>query len=332
MKRLLGICSVFIALLLLFIGCGGGYVNVKMVEPAEYFLPGVKTLAVSNFTSVRSYFSNPKEEFADALNQAIVENGFYKVIERSQLKKILQEQQLTFSGLVEEDASRKLGSLLGADAIITGNISDYSFKDGGEWKKEKRYNKEKKKHYYVKRFNAFRNARAEVNIKVIDVKTGQIMLSKTFTKKANKNVKKASRMDAIKALPSGKELLSGIKNNIVRTFVNKIAPHKVYRRERILSGKDERFKSTVKFAQGGLWDNAIPIWKDIAENGIMKDKKAAYYNLAIAYQARGDYDTALNYIDEALKYGADDIVISKKSQLKQLKKKRQELINQLQNR
>lgn len=51
-------------------------------------------------------------------------NRGVSVVERDQLEKVLAEQQLGYSGLVNIDSAKKIGQLLGADAMLLGSISD----------------------------------------------------------------------------------------------------------------------------------------------------------------------------------------------------------------
>ncbi len=323
----------FVSVMLMFLSCGGGMISIKMLEPAQHPLPGVKAIAVADFTAVRTYLGSPADDVSNALSQALLDNGFFKVIERAQLKTITSEHQLSVTGLTEESASQQIGQLLGANAIITGHISDYSSRDFGEEVEEKRYNSKTKEYYMEKVFKAFRKVRLEMTVKIINVATGEIMVSKNYAPEVQRNVARKTKGEAISALPEAKSMLAGIINNIVKEFVNQIAPHTIYKGERLISkGKDLRMKDAFKFARGGLWDNAIPIWEDIAEKGVLNDQKAALYNLAIAYQALADYDGAIAYIDQALQLGSDSNAIAKKTELQNLKRKREEVIKQLQDR
>lgn len=47
----------------------------------------------------------------------------FEVIERGSLKKVLDEQELSMSGLVDEQTAAKVGKMLGVNAIITGAVS-----------------------------------------------------------------------------------------------------------------------------------------------------------------------------------------------------------------
>jgi len=48
----------------------------------------------------------------------------FSIIERRQLAKVLREQKLSTSGLIDAKAMQKVGNLLGVDAIVTGSIAD----------------------------------------------------------------------------------------------------------------------------------------------------------------------------------------------------------------
>lgn len=48
----------------------------------------------------------------------------FKVIERQQLNKIISEQKLSLTGVVDPASAQKLGRVLGVDSIVFGSISD----------------------------------------------------------------------------------------------------------------------------------------------------------------------------------------------------------------
>ena len=53
---------------------------------------------------------------------ALVKEGRFDVIERSLLNKILEEQKLGISGVVDEETATQLGKLLGVKVIISGSV------------------------------------------------------------------------------------------------------------------------------------------------------------------------------------------------------------------
>jgi len=74
----------------------------------------------------------PPPEFARGLTQmlttALASNPEFIVVERAQLEKVLTEQQLGGSGKVEAASAPSVGRLLGAQALITGDITEFTYK------------------------------------------------------------------------------------------------------------------------------------------------------------------------------------------------------------
>ena len=84
-----------------------------------------KKVAILDFTDLQN---NPVEIGRYMAEQITVDlvtsKGGFKVVDRANLKSILDEHKLTTSGLVEADNVRKLGAVSGVDALILGNVVD----------------------------------------------------------------------------------------------------------------------------------------------------------------------------------------------------------------
>ncbi|MEI2780093.1 MAG: FlgO family outer membrane protein [Candidatus Competibacter sp.] len=79
-------------------------------------------LVVTPFT-----YNNHPTEFSINLQEKLITslvNKGIKVVERSQLEKVLKEQQLSYSGLVDLSSAQQVGKLLGAGGIVLGTITD----------------------------------------------------------------------------------------------------------------------------------------------------------------------------------------------------------------
>ncbi|MBI3398270.1 MAG: hypothetical protein HY026_03425 [Deltaproteobacteria bacterium] len=59
---------------------------------------------------------------AEWLITALVKEGRFDVIERRLLEKILQEQKLGVSGVIDSESVAKLGKVLGAKVVVTGSV------------------------------------------------------------------------------------------------------------------------------------------------------------------------------------------------------------------
>lgn len=62
------------------------------------------------------------EMVAEWLITSLVNTGRFEVVERAQLQKILQEQQLGVTGMISQETAAKVGELLGVKVIITGSV------------------------------------------------------------------------------------------------------------------------------------------------------------------------------------------------------------------
>ncbi|MGH7754030.1 MAG: CsgG/HfaB family protein, partial [Gemmatimonadales bacterium] len=66
---------------------------------------------------------------ADMIVTDLVRNGTYSVVERSQLDRILGEQNFQQSGRADPSTAAQIGRLLGVDAIIIGSITEFGRED-----------------------------------------------------------------------------------------------------------------------------------------------------------------------------------------------------------
>lgn len=87
---------------------------------------GKKTIAVVDFTDLQGNGTELgrflAEEFSVAL--AGTSKGF-EVVDRTHLKSILVEHKLSSTGIIDPQTARKLGQIVGVDALITGTITPF---------------------------------------------------------------------------------------------------------------------------------------------------------------------------------------------------------------
>lgn len=82
----------------------------------------IKRLVVGQFT-----FNQGVNQLTKTVQEKLVTAFAAKglqVVERDRLEKVLQEQQLGYSGLINIDSAKKIGELLGAEGIILGTVND----------------------------------------------------------------------------------------------------------------------------------------------------------------------------------------------------------------
>ena len=82
-------------------------------------------LAVVDFTDLSGNVTELGRFLAEELSVSLVITGAgLEIVDRTQLNKILKEQALSFSGVIDPAAVKKVGQLAGVDALIAGTITD----------------------------------------------------------------------------------------------------------------------------------------------------------------------------------------------------------------
>jgi curli biogenesis system outer membrane secretion channel CsgG len=173
-----------LCLILLFIsGCATtGYRPEQIEAPATKMqqtkaqqttaLPSTKRykqkIAITRFTNETNYgkalmseadFDRLGKQASDMLSSRLVKSGNFMVFERSDIKKIQQEQ--TISG----------GGLIGVDTVIVGSVTEFGRSISGK--------------AGFMSSTKMQTAKAKVEIRLVDIKTGQAFFSSSGAGEAN---------------------------------------------------------------------------------------------------------------------------------------------------
>jgi len=170
MRKVLGVL-----ILTLAVTSGAWAQNKKLVAVLDFDYGTVRS-------AVQAYFGTDQDVgkgISLLLEQKLVQDGKYRVIDRNSMDKILKEQNFSNSDRVDATTAAKIGRILGVSAIITGSITQFGRDDthtgvGGGG-------------YGLGRFGlggvGKSEAKAVVNVtaKVIDINTAEILAVATGT-------------------------------------------------------------------------------------------------------------------------------------------------------
>ena len=148
--------------------------------------PAKRKVAVLDFqyatvmSSVQAIFGTSQDVgrgISDLLVDRFLKDGTYRVIERRDINKVLQEQNFSNSDRADANTAAKIGKVLGVDAIVIGDITQFGRDDhntgvGGALNRWDRYGVGKV---------GVRKAKAVVAVtaRLIDVNTGEILASES---------------------------------------------------------------------------------------------------------------------------------------------------------
>src|SRR5437588_8886187 len=82
------------------------------------------TIAVIEFTDLQGNVTDFGRYLAEELITRLYETEKFKVIERQLLNKVITEQKLSLTGVVDPTSARQLGKILGVDAIVSGTLTN----------------------------------------------------------------------------------------------------------------------------------------------------------------------------------------------------------------
>jgi curli biogenesis system outer membrane secretion channel CsgG len=102
---------------------------------------------------------------SDMLVAALVKSGSFIVLERQEMDKVAQEQQFSNSGMVTPETATKLGKILGVELFVIGSVSEFGIKESNLGGATSLFGAKV----------ATRKARAVVDIRLVNVTTGEII-------------------------------------------------------------------------------------------------------------------------------------------------------------
>lgn len=82
------------------------------------------TIAVIEFTDLQGNVTDLGRFIAEELITRLFQTKQFKVIERQLLNKVLSEQDLSLTGIIDPTSAKALEKILGVDAIASGTITD----------------------------------------------------------------------------------------------------------------------------------------------------------------------------------------------------------------
>lgn len=115
---------------------------------------------------------------SDMLTTTLVKSGKYRVMERAQMEKLLQEQGLAMSGAVTPQTAAQAGKLLGVELAIMGAVTEFGYKKvstGGALKK-----------IGIGASVGKQSAVVGVDVRFVDVNTGEILTAESVRKENSK--------------------------------------------------------------------------------------------------------------------------------------------------
>lgn len=99
------------------------YYRIDRVKVSLSFEQASRRIAVLRFEATGNIPKDRERSVEDNLIAALVGREGFKVVERTQVEKVLKEQEFAWSGVVDQATAARLGKLLGVEYVIFGSLT-----------------------------------------------------------------------------------------------------------------------------------------------------------------------------------------------------------------
>lgn len=139
---------------------------------------GKMTIAIVEFRNTSNY-DGPwalGQGMSDMLATSLFKTGKFRIVERERLEKIMEEKQLARNGEVNSKDLAALGKLIGADYIITGNVTQFGLSQGGIGGEGGGFGRRGGGGFGGLGIKT-QTAQVAVDVRIVDAKTGELIAS-----------------------------------------------------------------------------------------------------------------------------------------------------------
>ena len=306
------------------LGCGTVNVRVPVMKPAEINMAPYTSVGVGDVKYSGNTGGN--NAVGALLEQELVAADRFQVVDRQRMDAVMRELQLSASDLSNPSSATKLGRQITAGALVFGDVTENYQEQASEEHSQDKDNKPHTK--FVLRGTA--NVRA--TFKVVDVSTGRLLISKTYTEKRettnNGYDKKPEPVDR-------ENLLVGGRNEVVKKFMKAIVPHQEFANAPFQKDGDlPQLEGGIGWAQRGDWKKAQDAFNgaiaDADKNPKIKSDQLAkaWFDLGLSYEYNAEYDKAQKAVEKAQQLSGNNEYLNEIASIRQLQADAKKLAEQ----
>ncbi len=295
-------------LLILIINSGCSQkVKIRSLEPAEINRTSTaKKVTVMEFKNDRIGLSDKIE--AKLSNKKIDNKNYFTMINRKDFNKIVEEQKIQNSGLVDVSTVVEVGNLIGAEAIVSGNVGRATSNDTHFLESRISCADKKCKTFKIYKVRCTKRVVGlSAEIRMVDVTKGDIIYADTM----HKTSEWKHCIDDSHSLPSKEIAAQKLADTIAESFTSKLTPHyrffEVYLLEKPdidYNNRDEKLlKVSLEYIKQNRLDKAERFLIDLVD-ATQQKSYVPFYNLGVIKEAQGAYKEAQKYYEIA-----DDLVV-----------------------
>lgn len=304
--------------LLLLASCAQPLFTIPYTLPPEIDIPpDVKVVGVIKFDSPR-HRSAQGEEIGDMvaakIEEYIKETEYYRLINRTDLDKLLAERKLSYADFTEDSA--KTLRMKNVDAIITGKVTRYHYeRKRGKIKvlmKTRVYNRVIRSYVTTHAIKTvpgeYISSQIGITFRMLNTRTGELIAIKAAENSWDSRTQPGRRWKGqqhaipTSQLPDRGKVMRVLLGDVIQSFIKKIAPHTETRTVRLVNRSPDSERG-IRLATNKLLDKALEAFEAAAASEVPPD--GAYYNQGVMLEALGRLRDAEKAYDKAFDINPD---------------------------
>lgn len=140
-----------------FVGCAASKDNIKQ----GYYGPKKRIAVVGFSIHAQTYdVQGLDKKLGEMLSTALFKSGHFVLVERDEIERVFEEQRFQLSDVVDPVTAVEIGKILGAQAIVTGSITEVGFQA-------------------VSLLINLTACRVSIDIRIIDASTAKVIMAET---------------------------------------------------------------------------------------------------------------------------------------------------------
>lgn len=282
--------------LLMLNACGTREFYLNVTRPAEINMKDYTKVIIEDFSDGIGGKNIHCVDIGEKFISSIFETGYFEVLDRKNLDKILAEHKLTLSGIVDENNSTELGKIVGAAALIVGTLQMDKY-DESISKDDPYVDKKGVEHQTIRRNGSYQ---LTLTIKVIDIETAKILAVKYLQSTSHRSTS-ADKKNPPEIDPES--LYNECVYSVLSQFIRMIAPYQEALYAEFETDEQlPELESAIAMFQAGEWKDGLDILKAcLTKTGLKPEILAkAYYNYGLALMLDGQYDACAPFIKKAM--------------------------------
>ncbi|MEA5259853.1 CsgG/HfaB family protein [Arcicella aquatica] len=306
--RLIMIILFCILSLISFTATSQNMIKITKLRPAQLDLSAYQKIAIGDITGSTGAKTERAMDLADALTSELFNSKGFEIIDRNAINQILASQKGNNIQTINETTTSVLAKKINSAVLIVGRIQN-----------DKIYKEEKTVRNIVVSDGCYNSYWWElqgditVQLKIIDIKTGQMLFSNPVIKKINVETKKECNPYKLGDLePILRDGVKDLTREITKIFIPYGETITLFFETPFVVLKNPFKKLTTAIQSFESNNNALglEILKAYAEDNSLKESfhAKAVYNYGVGLFIDGQYDFATEKINEAQKLGSPNAI------------------------